>query len=437
MNDNKFESPAGKWWALFLLTAVYAVNIADRFVASTLIEPIKHEFSLTDSEVGLLTGTALALFYVTLSMPLGILADRVHRKRMIAAALTIWSTFTMFCGMSTSLVTLFLSRLGVGIGEAGSMPASVSLLADRFSPAARGTAMSLFSVGAAIGAYLGATGGGWIADHYGWRTVLLTFGAAGIPLALLVLLGMREPKRGTFDTSDERTAKASFVETLRFIRGSKPLLHVVLGSTLVTFWGWGLLWWTPAFLSRSFHLSTGAAGDALGTIYGIGGTAAMLLTALALRKPKGNFDVFQARLVSVVTVVATIPSVLAYVSNSLSVVMVMLWVFIPAVYVFIGPAISLAQNLAPPSMRGQVIGIIVFTTNVANLVIAPQLLGFLSDVVATKVAVPSESLRYVLAGTALTGFWAAWHFVLAARHVRRREDVASNGRAQRGSVTPA
>ncbi|MGC7402289.1 spinster family MFS transporter [Pandoraea pneumonica] len=437
MTDNKSESAFGKWWALILLTAVYAVNIADRFVASTLIEPIKHEFSLTDSEVGLLTGTALALFYVTLSMPLGILADRVHRKRMVAAALAIWSTFTMICGMSTSLVSLFVSRLGVGMGEAGSMPASVSLLADKFAPAARGTAMSLFSIGAAIGAYLGATGGGWIADHYGWRAVLLVFGAAGIPLALLVLLGMREPKRGTFDSGSEQSAKASFVDTLRFIGKSRPLLHVVLGSAVVTFWGWGLLWWTPAFLSRSFHLTTGAAGDALGTIYGVGGTAAMLLTALVLRKPKGNIDKFQARLVAVVTMMATIPSVLSYASHSLSVVTVMLWVFIPTVYVYIGPTISLAQNLAPPSMRGQVIGIIVFATNVANLVIAPQLLGFLSDVVAAKVALPGESLRYVLTCTALTGFWAAGHFFLAARHVQRRGDMASDGRTQQGSVTAA
>lgn len=414
---NGGERRATKWWVLFLLTMVYAVNIADRYVVSTLIEPIKHEFRLSDSEVGFMTGTAVALFYVTLSLPLGLLADRVNRKRMIGIALAVWSGFTMLCGASSSALTFFVSRLGVGVGEAGCMPPAVSLLADKFSPFLRGTAMSLFSVGAALGALMGSAGGGWIAEHHGWRAVLLVFGAVGLPLAIVVMLGFGEPKRGAFDKPGSHGSRANFRETLHHIRHCKALLHVITGTTVLTFWGWGLVWWTPAFLSRSFHLSVGGAGEALGAIHGIGGTLAMLCTAYALSRPRARSDATQSRLVALITAAATLPSFAAYASPSLALTHVMLWAFVPTIYVYIGPSASMAQNLTPAAMRGQVVGIIVFATNVANLVVAPQVVGFFSDIIAAHTANPAESLRYVLMAVSLTGLWAAWHFHAASRHM--------------------
>ncbi|REE07555.1 putative MFS family arabinose efflux permease [Paraburkholderia sp. BL27I4N3] len=428
------ESGATKWWVLFLLTLVYTVNIADRYVVSTLIEPIKHEFKLSDSEVGFMTGTAIALFYVTLSLPLGLLADRVNRKRMISVALAVWSGFTVMCGASSSALTFFLSRLGVGIGEAGCMPCAVSLLADKFAPSKRGTAMSLFSVGAAVGALMGSAGGGWIADHHGWRAVLLVFGCLGVPLAIILMLGFREPRRGVFDKPESEVNRAGLKETLRHIRDCKALFHVITGTTVLTFWGWGLVWWTPSFLARSFHLSVGDAGEILGVIHGAGGGLAMLCTALVLSRPRAGSGCSQAKLVALVTALATVPSFVAYASPSLSLTHIMLWVFIPTIYVYIGPSASLAQNLTPAAMRGQVVGIIVFVTNVANLVIAPQAVGFLSDTLATHVANPAESLRYVLVLVSLTGLWAAWHFYLAARYMRAEESERTSAQMPGVSV---
>ncbi|WP_322021584.1 MULTISPECIES: MFS transporter [unclassified Burkholderia] len=415
------EGSAAKWWVLFLLTLVYTVNIADRYVVSTLIEPIKHEFRLSDSEVGFMTGTAIALFYVTLSLPLGLLADRVNRKRMISVALAVWSGFTVLCGASSTALTFFLSRIGVGIGEAGCMPCAVSLLADKFTPSLRGTAMSLFSVGAAVGALMGSAGGGWIAEQHGWRAVLLVFGCLGIPLAAILMLGFREPRRGVFDKPESATNQAGLKETLRHIRNCKALFHAIAGTTILTFWGWGLVWWTPSFLVRSFHLGVGDAGEILGAIHGIGGGLAMLGTALVLSRPRAASSFSQARLVALVTALATVPSLVAYASNSLQLTHIMLWVFVPTIYVYIGPSASMAQNLTPAAMRGQVVGIIVFVTNVANLVVAPQAIGLLSDAIAPHISNAAESLRYVLVLVSLTGFWAAWHFYLAARHMRFEE----------------
>lgn len=424
------ECGATKWWVLFLLTIVYAVNIADRYVVSTLIEPIKHEFRLSDSEVGFMTGTAVALFYVTLSLPLGLLADRVNRKRMISIALAVWSGFTMLCGASSTALTFFFSRLGVGVGEAGCMPPAVSLLADKFTPTLRGTAMSLFSVGAAVGALMGSAGGGWIAEHHGWRAVLLVFGAIGLPLAVILMLGFKEPRRGVFDRPGSAANHSTFRETLRHIGHCKALLHVITGTTVLTFWGWGLVWWTPSFLARSFHLSVGGAGEILGAIHGIGGISAMLCTAYVLSRPRARSDFSQARLVALITAAATVPSFVAYASSSLTLTHVMLWVFIPTIYVYIGPSASMAQNLTPAAMRGQVVGIIVFATNVANLVIAPQVVGFFSDIIASRTGNPAESLRYVLMAVSMTGLWAAWHFHRAARYMR-------TGQADAGSAPTA
>ena len=412
------EAQPAKWWVLLLLTLVYAVNIADRYVVSTLIEPIKHEFGLSDSEVGLMTGVAVALFYVTLSLPLGLLADRVNRKWMISVALVVWSGFTMLCGASVGALAFFIARLGVGAGEAGCMPAAVSLLADKFRPSLRGTAMSLFSIGAALGALMGSAGGGWMEQHHGWRAALLVFGAAGLPLAAVVVLGFREPGRGVFDVRQSPPARAGFRATLEHILRCRSLLHVIAGTTVLTFWGWGLVWWTPSFLVRSFQMTVGGAGEFLGMVHGIGGVLAMLGAAYVLSRAFARSDIVQARMVAWLTAAATLPSFMAYASASQALAQAMLWAFIPAIYLYIGPSISMAQNLTPAAMRGQVIGIIVFATNIANLVIAPQAIGFLSDCIAPHVGGAAESLRYVLMAVSWTGLWAAWHFRAAARHMR-------------------
>ena len=186
---------SGAWTTLFILTAVYAINIADRYVLSTLIEPIKNEFQLSDASVGFLTGVSLAIFYVAAGLPLGALADRTNRKRMIGAAVAVWSAMTVFCGLSSSFWQLLLARIGVGVGEAGGTPPSHSIIADKFRPKLRAFALSVYGIGASVGAWFGASGAGYLNDAYGWRTTLLVFGLCGLPFALLVWLCIREPKR--------------------------------------------------------------------------------------------------------------------------------------------------------------------------------------------------------------------------------------------------
>lgn len=420
MNTANSFGPAlekDRWLVLIVLTSVYAMNIADRFVISTLIEPIKTEFSLSDGAVGMLTGAAMAVFYVSAGIPLGLLADRTNRKKMIFASLSLWSLLTAACGLTQTFWQLLVARIGVGIGEAGGTPPSQSLLADKFPPRTRAFAMSLFALGAAAGAALGASLGGYLNDAHGWRAVLIVFGMLGLPVALLVLLIVREPERGRLDEAREMLP-VSLSETWQFVRQQRSLLHILAGTAVLTFWGWGLVWWTPSFLLRHHGISLASSGETLGLMHGLGGTVVTLGTAWTMRWMASLDARYQSWFVALTTLLPTIPSIIAYTTTSAALATKMMWLFVPSIYFYIGPTLALAQNLVPASMRSQTCAIILFVANVANLAIAPLLVGGLSDAIAPHLARPDQSLRYVLIGCAFTGFWAAYHYVAAARDLR-------------------
>jgi len=415
--SNVSDISEGRWYTLFVLTLVYTINIADRFVASTLIEPIKAEFHLSDSAVGLLTGAALAVFYVSAGVPLGLLADRTSRKRLVAISLTAWSLLTALCGATQTFLQLLLTRMAIGVAEAGGIPPSQSLLSDKFKPQARAFAMSIFSIGAPAGAALGAALGGYISDHYGWRAVLYSFGLLGLPLAALLSVTVKEPVRGAMDEVPV-AAPQSLKATFRFVVQQRSLLHILIGSTVLTYWGWGLVWWTPAFLTRSHGIDLTQSGRQLGLMHGIGGVLATFVTAWFMKRMASDEPKRQPNFVALTTLIPTIPSIVAYSVSSSHDAMVALWLFVPAIYIYIGPTFALVQNLVPSNMRAQVCAWFLFCVNISNLLIAPLLIGGLSDVLKPLVAHGNESLRYVLIGSAFTGFWAAWHYWIAGRTLR-------------------
>lgn len=424
---------ARRWYVLLVLTLVYALSIADRFVMSTLIEPIKTDLGLSDSSIGFLTGSSLAFFYVTAGLPLATLADRANRRTMIALALGAWSVMTTLCGFAQNYWQLLLARIGVGVGEAGGTPPSASLLSDYFSSRRRALALSVYSVGASLGSMMGSSAG-YASDAWGWRAAFYVLGVPGVLVAVLVAITIREPERGRLDAAAAPAApavaaavapmvaaaapspRATLKDTLRFARVQPALLHTWLGATVYTLWSWGLMWWTPSFLVRSHHMSLGDAGGALSLMHGIGGTAVLLITML-LMGPLGKRD---PRLVpwfvAASIVIGTVPSILVYSVSSAHTALLMLWIFIPLSYAPFGPTFALLQNLVPASMRAQAVAVMLFCANIANLVIAPQVVGFASDLLRPLYG--AESLRHVLVPMAFVGFWAAWHYWRCAKYLR-------------------
>ena len=394
---------------------IYAINIADRYVVSTVLEPVRLELRLTDAGVGFLTGVPLALFYVSFGIPMSWLADRANRRNILAVSLIVWSGFTALCGISRTYWQFLAGRIGVGVGEAGGTPPSNSIIADYFPPDRRPMALGVFALGAPIGAWLGADIAGAVAHLYGWRAAFLALGIPGVVMGTIVYLTIREPERGRMDARNE-DSKPSLLESAVFLWRQKAAFHVIMATGVCSLWGWGLIWWTPTFLMRTYSLNVGEAGAVTGHIHLVGGLLATAGTAWILSRP---WMVDPKRVVALLGAgvgLATIPSFIAYWTQSLWVAKSMFWVFIPAIYFYIGPAMGLMQNLAPPRMRAMFTAWSLLVGNVFNLIIAPQVVGILSDIFAAKrgTIADAASLRLALLILAPTGLWAVYHFIWPA-----------------------
>jgi MFS family permease len=404
-----------RWYVLIIMMLVYTISIADRYVLSTLLGPISKELKLTDTGAASL-GIPLALFYVTMGIPLSWLCDRKNRRTLLAASVAVWSLMTTLTGYTRGFVDLLLARIGVGIGEAGGTPACNSIIADYFPADRRSMAMTVFALGAPIGAWLGSDIAGYVSAEYGWRAAFLVLGIPGIILALVIFVTIKEPTRGRLDAvSVDKTP--TVMETLRFIWSQKSAVHAMAGSGLSAFWGWGLMWFTPLFLQRTYGMDEGAAGGLLGQIYLVGGIGASLVTAYIVARPAYTDPRKIARLLAVVTAAATIPSFLAYWTHDLGFAKLMWWLFIPAIYFYIGPAFALCQNLAAPKMRAMAVAISLLVANVLNLIIAPGIVGALSDYFDATGGGNADSLRLAQLILAPTGLWAAFHYWRAEKYI--------------------
>jgi MFS family permease len=432
---NKTE-PRDRWYVLAVLTVIYALNIADRFCISTLIEPIRAEMHLSDTWLAVVTGGGLGLVYVALGMPIAWWADRASRRNILALAIAVWSALTVVCGLVRSSTQLLAARLGVGLGEAGGTAPSTSILADKFVPARRPMVLTIFALGACLGAWLGSSVAGVVAEHSGWRAAFIVLGVPGLAAALLVLLTVREPTRGNLDHSS-RASPSPLKATIDFVLAQRSAVHLIIGGSVATLWSWGLMWWTTAFLQRSHHLSVAEAGSLLGKMHLIAGTGGTLCASYLVGRRVAGDPRYVTRLLAWVVGLSTLPSIWLYWVDSLEVAIVLLWIFVPAVYFYIGPILGLLQNVVPANMRAITCAVLLFLANFGNLFIAPQLIGILSDWIRGSFAVGDESLRWALLLLAPTGFWAAWHLWRAGETIRADEGRVIGASEDRPLLNPA
>jgi predicted MFS family arabinose efflux permease len=419
--DRRRNSLAERWYVAITMCVVYTLSICDRYSISSVLEPIRKELHLSDANIAFLTGVSLAIFYVVFGFPLSWLIDRRSRRAIISACLIAWSALTVATGLARNYWQLLAARIGVGVGEAGGTPGANSMLSDYFPAQRRPMALQVFSLGAPIGAWLGSQVAGAIAYRFGWRTMFLALGIPGIAIGGLVLLTIREPSRGGLDgglgDGTEPEAAPPLRETMRYLLRQPSAVHLIIGSSVVALWGWGLMWWTPAFLMRSYGLNVAQAGAMLGPIHLIGGSLAMIASTWLLSRPWLSSQRRILRLLGLNVALATVVTAVIYSTHSLALTRALFWLYIPSIYVYIGPGFGILNNLARPGMRAVYCATVLFTANVGNLIIAPQLVGLLSDGFAPHHVADAESLRLAMLCLVPTGFWAAWHYFLAARHV--------------------
>lgn len=271
------EPPVVDWrthLSLLLLALVYVFSFIDRTVIAILIQPIKTEFGASDTLMGLLSGLAFALLYAVMGIPLGRLADSGYsRRNLVAICCGLWSFATMACGMAAQFWQLVLARMTVAIGEAGGMAPSISMLSDLYPKSRRSLAISLYLMGPHVGLLLAMAVGGWIAQQYGWRATFLAFGIPGMVLALLLLLLVREPRRGAFDDTPAQAPDAGprpgMVAQVLGLLAIPAFRYVCLGCAMAGVAGYGYGIWAPTFLVRTYALPLAHAGLVFGLASGI------------------------------------------------------------------------------------------------------------------------------------------------------------------------
>ena len=275
ISDSKLDerSAGNRAYVLFILVVVYTFNFIDRQIVGILAVPIKADLGLTDTQLGLMGGLAFALFYTGLGIPVAMLADRFSRTWIMTAALTIWSAMTAASGLATNFTQLFLARLGVGVGEAGGVAPAYSLISDYFPPGQRARALSIYSFGIPIGSAIGIVFGGIIASLINWRYAFFIVGVAGIIIAPIFRLTVKEPPRGQYDRQRSDTQAPGLKAILSTLLSKPSFWLLSLGASCSSMIGYGVFFWLPSFFVRSYHLSLLNASLFYGAVLLIGGLA--------------------------------------------------------------------------------------------------------------------------------------------------------------------
>ena len=355
------ESPRYRLVVLAMLVLVYTFNFIDRQIVGILAVPIKAELGLSDTQLGLMGGLAFALFYTLLGIPIAMLADRSNRTRIITVALVLWSAMTAVCGLAQNFVQLFLARLGVGVGEAGGVAPSYSLVADYFPPHQRARALAVYSFGVPIGSALGILFGGFIASKVDWRAAFIVVGLAGVFIA--------------------------------------PIF------------------WLPSFLVRSYGLTLLDASLFFGAILFFGGIAGIWLGGFLADR----FGAARRRYYAMIPAfafLATVPFYVAAVMSSSLVASFFLFLVPTALgLAWLGPVLSSIQHIVPLNMRSTASAIFLFVNNLIGIGLGTVMLGLISDALSSRYG--EDSLRYAILTGSVFYLVAAALFLLSARRLER------------------
>jgi predicted MFS family arabinose efflux permease len=400
-------------YALGVLVVVYTFNFIDRQILSILLEPIKIDLGLSDSQLGLLTGFAFAAFYATLGIPIARLADRSNRRSLIAVSLVIWSGMTALSGLAANFWHLLVARIGVGVGEAGCSPSAHSMIADYYPLEKRATALGIYSLGIPFGILFGFLAGGWINEFFGWRIAFFVVGVPGLLLALIVRLTVVEPQRGMAEGRRVSTEQPTIVETLRFLWSKRSFRHMAFGGGLTAFVGYGFISWMPSFLIRSHGMTTGEIGTWLGLILGIPGGIGIALGGYLADRFGGRDTRWYLWIVAVALLAGSPFAVAVFVAATPTLALVLLAVPVMLGNFYQATTFSQTQSLVSVRMRSVAAAVLLFILNIIGLGAGPYTVGVVSDLLAPEFG--HESLRYALLFSSMVNVWAAFHYFVAGK----------------------
>jgi predicted MFS family arabinose efflux permease len=420
-------------WILGVLTSIYLVNFIDRQILAILLPQVKAEFGLSDTFLGLLVGPTFAFFYATMGLPLALLADRINRRRLIAVSLALFSAMTIACGLVVQFWQLVVARILTGVGEAGTGPASQTMITDLYPPERRGRAQAIYATGANLGVLVAFAAGGVIAQAWGWRIAFIAAGLPGLVLTVVVLATVRDPERGASDSGTSQSQAPAFGTVMRQLWQSRAFRYTALGACSTCFTAYALGSFFPLFLARSHGLSTGEIGIVMALIMGVcGGLATYAAGHFADRF--GRNDQRWYSYVPAIAALAPLPlAPICFLAQDTGIALAAAIIPLSLTAAFIGPTITIIQRLVPVRSRATAVATLILIDNIIGLGLGPQFVGIASDL--WKPALGEDSLRYAMLAAMAGSAVSVFGFVMAARHVRgdiaAREAIvqasASNG----------
>jgi predicted MFS family arabinose efflux permease len=409
-------SAAYRRYVLLVLVIVYTFNFIDRQIVGILAIPIKAELGLSDGELGLMGGLAFALFYTLLGIPIARLADRRSRIGIMTAALALWSLMTAVCGLAHNFGQLFMARVGVGVGEAGGVTPAYSLICDYFPPKERARALSAYSFGIPIGSATGIALGGYITSLMSWRMAFFIVGTAGLLITPLLKFTVREPVRGALDPVRDARSH-TLLEVISVLARKPSFWGLSLGASCASMMGYGLFFWAPSFLVRSFHLSLLQASLSYGSLVLIGGSMGIWLGGV-LADRYGDKRRAMYAFIPAIAFLATLPFyAVGVMSTTLSFSFAVLLVPTALGLVWLGPILTAIQHLVPAGMRATASALFLFINNLIGIGLGTALIGVISDSMRARFG--AESLRYAILGGTVFYLMAAALLLFAGRKLAK------------------
>jgi len=413
------DSPVSRrtaWWTVGILAFVAVLDWADRALISAIAEPVKQEFDLSDAQLGFAMGFAMVIMRVLIGVPIGRISDSWNRRNVLALSLGFWSLMTIATGMARNFTQFIGARLCVGGGTAGSYPPTLSMLGDLFPLQSRGVALGIWSIGTTIGFSVGLAAGALIAEHYGWRTAALSFGIAGVVVAMLLFVIVKEPVRrnavGT-ELADEKAP--STWNVIVFISGQRSLLHTIWGFILLNFLEGAQNYWTQSFYVRTHGMSIGEAGSTLAGVWLVSGIIGSFFGGY-LMDHLGRRDLrWHTWLPGLAGLVCVIPSCVIYLGPSPAVSLTGSFVNTMVWSTWYAAQMMLMTGLVGSRMRATSWALVMLITLTLGNALGPQVIGLISDWIEPSVGL--LSLRYAMLSILILNVWAAVHFFLAGRTI--------------------
>lgn len=415
--------------SLFALVLVSVFNYVDRTILSILQIPIKAELGLSDGQMGALTGLAFALFYSACSIPIARITDRASRKTVVLCSLAFWSLMTALTGLATTFAMMIIFRIGVAVGEAGSVPASVSLLADNYPAARRATAMSTWGLALPIGLTLGYSVTGWLADAFGWRAAFAIVGVAGIVLVPLVYLLLTEPPRGRYDAPEDVAKETPpLLESLAELWRIKGFRYVVLGITLHGFTQYAMMTWNAPFFSRTHDLSLSQVATLMALLSGVGGAIGMYLGGYASDRLAERDPRWRVWVIALASGGMIPAAFIQYFADSTAVSIAAASFASALMIAYYGPLLAVTQSVIPPKMRAFSNAVMGLVFNLVGLGLGPLVTGMLSDLLASQFGLGDQSLRYALTLALIPACAGAAVFMYVARFWAKENQIEPDAR---------